>query len=242
MSSKRRSDKKKVGDPSSGTENVLLQELQRLQFQNAELLKFQQFYQQQQFVAQQQAALNSTVVITCPARATYYNPAQKNIFLGGPLQPENWQKEIIHRLRGHSAYVYNPRRDDWKPLEANRISLKEDSLDGSIKKDAQFTWELDHLERSNCAVFWFPWDQHSSPGMFLQLGRLSTGAKHVFIGIHSRNRDKKIIYEFVKTMLPSAYVTSSLEKLGASVANWCSTGKMPESNSSGSSDSNSITF
>lgn len=221
-------------------QNELIAQLQRLQLQNAELLRFQQFYQQQQLVAAQQAAVASTVVITCPATSSYYNPHHRNIFLGGPILVENWQHEIISRLRGQTVYIYNPRRDDWKP---DRQLIKDPSIsdDTLARKDAQFSWEYEHFERSNCVVFWFPWETSLSPGMFLQLGRCSMATgKMVFIGIHSRNRDKKVIFEFVKSTMPHAYVTSSLEKLGSSIAYWCSTGKMPvESNSSSSSDSNS---
>ena len=58
----------------------------------------------------------------------------------------------------------------------------------------------------------------------------------MFVGIHSRHKDKKIIYEYIKTYVPNAFVTSSFDKLVISLTSWVVTGKMPDSRSSGSSD------
>ena len=101
--------------------DILRRELERVQLQNAELYRFQQLYQQQiytqQFQQSQQLAVNPTIVVQCPSTNTYHNPQYINIFLGGGICDENWQGNLIDKLRGQAVCIYNPRRDDWKIVE-----------------------------------------------------------------------------------------------------------------------------
>lgn len=210
---------------------------QQLELQNAELLhcqyiiqqqqqfQVQQFYQQQQqqYLMQQK---NTTIVIQSPNISTVYDPHYPNIFLGGFIGSDDWQKVIIDKLKGHTVYIYNPRRDNWK----KNPDTTDSSEDSTVHN--QFSWEMEHFEKSNCIVFWFPWDNSNNIGSYLQLGRCSTMGKNVFVGIHSRNKDKKTIYEFVRMTIPHAYITSKMTNLVKHISNWVVTGRMPESTNS----------
>jgi len=225
---------------------ALREEVQRLQLHNAELQYYHQYMQhalvygstQQQ---QQQQQMLGTSIVQCPNTLSYHDPNGKNIFLSGPIYNENWQRDVSEKLQGQTVCIYNPRRDDWR-LYMNSSTLvdREKATEKGIVE--QHSWELDHFEKSNCVAFWFPWEQHNVATTLLQLGRSSAVGKYMFVGIHSRNANKKIIYEFVKRCSANAYVTSSLEKLGVAVANWAATGRMPETNSQGSSsdETNSV--
>jgi len=228
MSKRKEKKPKDISGNNGFDQDYLIQELQKLQMHNAELLQYQQYFHQQMYAQQP-----STVVVQCPGVSAFHNPNYRNIFLGGSISEDDWQKSLIDRLHGQHVCIYNPRRENWKAqvTPTRRVGDRKDETDTT---NQQFTWELEHMEKSNCVVFWFPWDVSTNPGMFLQLGRCSLGNKAVFVAIHSRNKDKKIIYEFVKSTIPQAFVTSSVEKLGDHLLGWITTGIMPESNSQGS--------
>lgn len=215
----------------------LRRELERIQLENVELFRHQQLYRQQLYVQQQQVQSNSISVIQCPGTSNYHNPHSVNIYLGGSVSNDDWQGQVIERLKREATgpnrtpiCIYNPRRSDWKEVEQNPMT----------PAFAQFSWELEHLNRSNCAIFWFPWDEDKNiAGTFLQLGSCSHSAKNVFVGIHSRHKNKKILYEYIKSFVPNAYVTSNFDKLVNNVVSLSLTGRMPETTSSGGSGGSS---
>ena len=89
------------------------------------------------------------------------------VFLAGSIEmglAENWQDELAQRLLAHfpDVVVANPRRAAWDNGWVQR-------LDNPVFKE-QVTWELEHLERANLAVFYFqPGTQ--SPITVLELGK-----------------------------------------------------------------------
>ena len=83
----------------------LRRELEQTQRQNLELFRFQQLYQQQlyaqhQYSTYQHAQQNHAVsVVQCPSTNNYHNPDGINIYLGGSSTEQNWQDNVIEKLR-----------------------------------------------------------------------------------------------------------------------------------------------
>lgn len=218
---------------------ILRQELLRLQFENAQLTHFQQQYYYTQTYGNPATPSSSVTIIQSPSRVSNVNPHIKNIYLGGYIGNDDWQKILIDKLKAQaekdpqSIVIFNPRRPDWKISTDTRLVSKD--AETMEKNNQQLSWELDHLESCNCAIFYFAWDQNvNNVGSLLQLGRISSSGKIVFVCIHSRNKDKKTIYEFIKTRISNAYITSNMEKLCNSVSSWILTGRLPDSSSQGS--------
>jgi hypothetical protein len=216
--------------------DLLRKELERLQLQNAELYRYNQYYQQQSAAQQFQQIQQPTIVVQFPNVNHHHNTQYLNIYLGGSINEDDWQKNVINQLYGQYVCIYNPRRNGWKPSLNQSSSSTYDAEQDNKYITSQLSWELDNLNKSNCAVFWFQWgDEDKNTASYLQLGSCSHSGKHVFVGIHSRYKDKKTLYEYIKTFVPNAYVTSSFNNLVTNLANWVSTGKMHDSKSSRSS-------
>ena len=153
--------------------------------------------------------LSSTIHVKCPATTTV-NPASRNIFLAGPINSDNWQKTVLDEVEGHSLLVFNPRKDEWK----------------TGKVEEQTAWEITNMEQSNVAVFWFSWNHPNIESTLLQLGKASSNKEILFIGIHSSNKQKKTIHQFVKMYLPHIQVANTLEKLTKQVLYWLLNGTL----------------
>ena len=81
---------------------MLRQQLAALQLQNAQLAQYQRFYHMQQYTQQQQFAhhqQSNAIVIQNPNAASNTNPDAKYIFLGGYIGMDDWQKNLIERLK-----------------------------------------------------------------------------------------------------------------------------------------------
>src|SRR5690349_1183897 len=137
----------KMSRSMTAEEEVLFlrSELQRLAIHNDQL---------GQLVRQHDIKVSPTVRIICPGR-TVVNAANRNIFLGGPVDAENWQKTVMDRLEGRPVVIFNPRREDWK----------------TSKLTEQNAWEWEYVEKSNIAVFWFSWNHPNIESTLLELGR-----------------------------------------------------------------------
>jgi len=212
---------------------LLRAELERVHLHNIELSR-QQFHFQQLFANgqfQPQASPTASVV-QFPNIATNYNPNYRNIFLSGALNADDWQKYIIDKLRPFPVCVFNPRREG------------DTQKHGGGEVGNQQAWEMEAIERCNCVVFWFPWDHPNITICLLQLGKelgkWAMSRKAIFIGIHPKNKDRKIILDFVKTAAPAAYVGSNLDKLVQHLINWVHTGVMPANSQTSSSGESSI--
>lgn len=212
---------------------ALRSELERLQLQNQEL-SLQHFHYQQYFVTQQQQQQQqASTLIQYPNTLTTWNPNYRNIFLGGALSADDWQNYVIDKLRSYPVCIYNPRREGGVMQQSNE----------SGDPDNRSFWELDHLEKCNCVLFWFPWNHPNVTASLLQLGQQlgswNVSGKAIFVGVHPKNKDKKLIYDFVRFNATSAYVGTNLDKLIEKVASWIHTGSMPTNSQSSSSDDTS---
>lgn len=90
------------------------------------------------------------------------------LFLAGSIEmgtAEPWQKRVIEALKDCKRLtLYNPRRDDWD-------SSWEQTIDNPQFRE-QVEWELDNLQRSNFAVFYFD-PNTKSPITLMELGMMS---------------------------------------------------------------------
>jgi Nucleoside 2-deoxyribosyltransferase like len=229
--------KKKVSSSTASVleTEVLRRELLRLQLENAHLSQYYHSAQLGHSSYSENAHTPSITVLQCPNECAVTNPNVKGIFLGGHIGNDDWQKTLIEKLKNHelnqSIQIFNPRKSEWKVAAERTLSQNPETV-AIVNK--QFSWELEYLEKSSCAVYNFVWEHTPMIGPFLQLGSFSSSQKPLFVCIHPRNKDKKTIYEFIKTTSSNAYVTSNIEKLGNSIVNWIITGRLPENNSQGS--------
>jgi hypothetical protein len=202
----------------------LRSELQRLALQNSELIRNQQqqqFYQQQNVQPRKPPSL--TVVVQNPEKSEP-NPNGRNLFLYGPIHSDNWQKTLCDRLEGNQVTIYNPRREDWK---TNGLTM-----------DATH-WELEYMEKSNIAVFWFSWDHPNFVNTLMELGRCSATKGMIFVGIHQNNKHRKMISEFIRSMQRHVHIVTTLEKLISQVSYWVIHGQLPRRNTESISGSDS---
>jgi hypothetical protein len=73
-----------------------------------------------------------------------------NIFLAGSIdmgEAADWQSIVADRLKTRHVSVFNPRRDNFDP------SMVQDISNPAFSE--QVEWELDHLEHSDFAMFYF---------------------------------------------------------------------------------------
>lgn len=88
------------------------------------------------------------------------------IFLAGSIEmgkAERWQDRLIKALDYRDNLIFfNPRRADWDN------SWKQDPTPGTQFHE-QVTWELDHIQSADIAVFYFD-PETQSPITLLELG------------------------------------------------------------------------
>jgi hypothetical protein len=199
---------------------------------------------QQCLVPDHNTSRHTVLVIQYPSNSSCQRqPYCCNLFLGGQNSGDRWQQKLIEKIQRsatgkRNVCIYNP-----YGIDSQEISKKSKSTNdaATVTRDSQqHLWELEHLDKSNGAVFWFPWDHDKSKiGAYLQLGSCSHSGKHVFVGIHARHPSKKAIYEYIKLYVPNAVVTSSFDKLTCYVVDWIITGKKSDNNGSGSGSNKS---
>jgi Nucleoside 2-deoxyribosyltransferase like len=93
------------------------------------------------------------------------------IFMAGSIEmgvADNWQTRFAQAFNDTDVVLYNPRRDDWD-------STWKQSIDDP-QFNEQVNWELDHLVRSDLAVFYFD-PGTKSPITLMELGFI-IGSQH----------------------------------------------------------------
>ena len=202
---------------------LLRAQIQKLSIEKNHLLKSTDELLKKQ---QKNSQLSPTIIINYPNRVPL-NRTMHNMFLGGPIHSDNWQKIVIDKLKDTIIGVINPRSDDWK----------------NIKINEQIEWEMEYLEQCNIGVFWFPWDHPNVHTTLMQLGRCTATKDIIFVGVHSNNKHRKMIHEFIRVTFPQIPVSSTLDKLCNHILHWIHTGTICKSTSdSGSVQSASLSF
>lgn len=104
------------------------------------------------------------------------------IFLAGGITGcRDWQAELVEKLRGVKATVYNPRRADF-PMD-----------DPDAAKE-QITWEYYALNGSDCVSFWFC-RETVCPIVLFELGACMERDQDFIVGMdpdYSRRQDVEI--------------------------------------------------
>lgn len=86
------------------------------------------------------------------------------MFLAGSIEmgkAEAWQERIAKDLANYDVVLYNPRRENWD------ASWKQSIENPQFVE--QVTWELDHIESADVAVFYFD-PTTMSPITLMELG------------------------------------------------------------------------
>lgn len=111
---------------------------------------------------------------------TWWNPVTHgfgvSVFLAGSIEmgvAEEWQDKVVAALSEEDVIVFNPRRKDWD-------SSWVQSIDNPQFKE-QVTWELDHLEMTSIAMFYFD-PTTKSPITLMELGLVAKDfTKQIFV-------------------------------------------------------------
>jgi hypothetical protein len=86
------------------------------------------------------------------------------LFLAGSIEmgkAEDWQTKICKALEQWDVTIFNPRRDDWDSSWEQKITNQQFY--------EQVNWELDHIDKSTCVVFYFD-PKSKSPITLMELG------------------------------------------------------------------------
>lgn len=196
--------------------NALVEEIQRLKFENERLRQVQHSP-----IHPSSVSSTKTEVYECPNEPSEIILSQKrSIILCGPLYSDNWQQRTIRKILGAELIVFNPRRTD---------------LNGNEMDD--LTWEFKSFERSLATAFWISWDHPNINATLMELGRALSTKTFVFIGIHPNNENKKSITRFIKMLSPDLRIASSVEKLENQIKYWIVHNSLPKATSVSSSES-----
>ena len=90
------------------------------------------------------------IAIECkPPKPVQKKEGYKTVFLAGSIEQgkaDDWQTEIVEKLKDENVIFYNPRRDDWD------ASWDQDSENKELV--GQVNWELDALEDADLIVMY----------------------------------------------------------------------------------------
>src|SRR3990167_5686433 len=100
-------------------------------------------------------------------------PKEKNtkIFLAGSIETglaTNWQAVVVEKLKGESAVILNPRRDDWN-------NEWEQTKDNAQFRE-QVEWEFNALSQSDFIILYFD-PKTKSPISLLEMGEFASSGK-----------------------------------------------------------------
>ena len=149
-----------------------------------------------------------TTIITAPSSAMATDATIPVVFLaGGITSCWDWQAELISRLEGISAYLVNPRRDNWDMSDENAA-------------EAQIAWEHAWLMRSDLVAFWFP-DETLCPITLFELGTLSDRlATPICVATHPLYARRFDVVSQMALRKPRLRVGESLEELAVEIERW----------------------
>jgi hypothetical protein len=129
---------------------------------------------------------------------------------GGISHCSLWQDTIIEVLENHcqkqsrSWTLLNPRREDFP---ANYSAAAREQIE----------WEFCALQKADALLFWFPMET-LCPITLFELGRWIAGDKPLFIGTDPEYRRRFDVEVQTRLVHPNAIIHSTLEGLGAAVA------------------------
>ena len=98
------------------------------------------------------------------------------IFLAGSIEmgrAEPWQDRLANELVDQDVILFNPRREDWDS------SWVQDPTPGT-KFHEQVMWELDHINKADCVIFYFD-PNTQSPITLLELGYVIGSRKQTIV-------------------------------------------------------------
>lgn len=119
----------------------------------------------------------SQAQVVKPPYHEHYRPEHLTVFLAGSIEmgvAEPWQERLTYLLQHVSNLtIFNPRRDAWDS------SWKQEK--GSPQFEEQVLWEIEKLEASDVAIFYFD-PNTKSPVTLLELGlTIGKGDKDIIV-------------------------------------------------------------
>jgi len=119
-----------------------------------------------------------------PAWLPFY---EKSIFLAGGITGcPGWQYDMIELLKDTDLTIINPRRNDWPEepkVGENTVNFYK------MEVERQINWEYNFIEKADEVLFWFP-KETLCPITLYELGKVSVGAKKMYIGVHPKYQRK----------------------------------------------------
>ncbi|MBN2664774.1 MAG: nucleoside 2-deoxyribosyltransferase domain-containing protein [Bacteroidales bacterium] len=109
-------------------------------------------------------------IITAPEILEF---TTKSIFLAGSIEQdtaENWQENVISKLKSFDVTILNPRREEWDSSWVQSIENDEFKI--------QVNWELEALEKADFILMYFD-PKTKSPISLLELGLFAKSGKMV---------------------------------------------------------------
>jgi hypothetical protein len=132
--------------------------------------------------------------------ATDFTP---KIFLAGSIEmgkAEDWQTELINKLKDKDIIIFNPRRADWDPTWEQK------------KENPEFynqvTWELEHLELADWIVLYLD-PNTKSPITLLELG-IHAQANKLIVCCPKVSIEKEILTLLVNIMVSLVPITKRI--------------------------------
>ena len=129
------------------------------------------------------------------------------IFLAGGITGcPNWQLALTVKLEKMDITLYNPRRANF-PMGNKGEGLK------------QVKWEVEHLDKADAIVFWFP-KETLCPITLFELGSWSMTSKPIFVGCHPDYQRRFDVETQLSIRRPEIEIVYSLDSLSKQIMLW----------------------
>jgi len=132
-----------------------------------------------------------------------------SIFLAGGITGcENWQMNLVNKIRPLDITVFNPRRENFPIHDPNAAN-------------AQIKWKYDHLRKASFISFWFC-KETMCPIVLFELGQHSMTCKPLLVGMdpkYSRRQDIEIQMGLKRPEIKIVYNLDDLSNQIASMYN-----------------------
>lgn len=153
-------------------------------------------------------------IVQCPDRYTATSNSMSLFLAGGITGTGDWQAAAIDDFKWHLDHYKS--NQDWCLINPRRETF--DITDPSMS-DFQITWEHQHLDMADAALFWFT-PETMCPITLYELGKWSMTNKPLFIGCDPNYQRKFDVYKQTSLIRPDAPTVSSVPSLVNYACQW----------------------
>jgi len=135
-----------------------------------------------------------------------YSSRWPSLFLAGGITGcEDWQAQMLEKLKHETLIIYNPRRENFP-------------IDDPSAAEVQICWEFDKLVRADIVSFWFSAGS-LNPIVLYELGLHgnSMPGRPIAVGVEEKYSRKMDVYYQTALARPEVRIVTSLEDLAEEI-------------------------